>query len=252
MTLEMSTKLTEITGSSCPFLPLSVLEAKSSSRSAATTFKRCLWSKKDAPFGKEVPIPEAPTPDVTVYRQREVARWTNVGAPIPTGGRETYSISQLPISRINNQGAVKRIRKIAESPKNPDAEGINELVAEKAEVINALVCHSSISSPTQPPVKKFHIHIFCSKSRNFQPVLSTLPSSIPSPSDSMPFLGLPKKPSPISQHRPSPIPTSHQLKPVAAPAKEENLGLLYHSPLNNYFEIGRIGRSGFLERIQPW
>ncbi|MBW0471471.1 hypothetical protein O181_011186 [Austropuccinia psidii MF-1] len=49
---------------------------------------------------------------VTGSRQRDVARWTNVGGPIPIGGRPIYSSSEVAISRINTEGVVKRIRRI--------------------------------------------------------------------------------------------------------------------------------------------
>ncbi|MBW0514927.1 hypothetical protein O181_054642 [Austropuccinia psidii MF-1] len=54
---------------------------------------------------------------------RNVARWTNVGGPIPVDGRPIYYSSEVPIYRINTKGVVKRIRKISDSPPNPDAEG---------------------------------------------------------------------------------------------------------------------------------
>ncbi|MBW0500635.1 hypothetical protein O181_040350 [Austropuccinia psidii MF-1] len=41
---------------------------------------------------------------LTGSRQRDVARWTNVGGPIPIGGRPIYSRSEVPISRINTEG----------------------------------------------------------------------------------------------------------------------------------------------------
>ncbi|MBW0482869.1 hypothetical protein O181_022584 [Austropuccinia psidii MF-1] len=62
---------------------------------------------------------------------------------------------------------------------------------------------------TQPPVKKFHSHLIPSTPKNFQPVLSSLPSSIPPPSPKSstfsPSLASPMKPSPIPQPRPSTI-----------------------------------------------
>ncbi|MBW0574168.1 hypothetical protein O181_113883 [Austropuccinia psidii MF-1] len=67
----------------------------------ASNVRRYLWSKKDGPFGKEFPVSEAPTLD---GMQRDVARWTNVGRPIPVGGRPIYSSSEDPISRINTEG----------------------------------------------------------------------------------------------------------------------------------------------------
>ncbi|MBW0506966.1 hypothetical protein O181_046681 [Austropuccinia psidii MF-1] len=89
----------------------------------ASNVRRYLWSKKDGPFGKEFPVSEAPTLDgtsgysaLTGSRQRDVARWTNVGWTI-------YSSSEVPISRTNTEGIVKRIIKIADSPLDLDAEG---------------------------------------------------------------------------------------------------------------------------------
>ncbi|MBW0576099.1 hypothetical protein O181_115814 [Austropuccinia psidii MF-1] len=64
---------------------------------------------------------------VTGSRKRDVARWTNVGGPIPVGGRSIYSSSEVPISRINTEGVLKRIRRIADSPAVPDAEGSDDL-----------------------------------------------------------------------------------------------------------------------------
>ncbi|MBW0587743.1 hypothetical protein O181_127458, partial [Austropuccinia psidii MF-1] len=94
-----------------------------------SNFGRYLWSRKDGPFGKEFPVPEEPTPDGTLgyshltgSRQRDVARWTNAGGSIPIGGRPTYSSSEVPISRINTEGVVKRIGRISDSPTDPDAE----------------------------------------------------------------------------------------------------------------------------------
>ncbi|MBW0579371.1 hypothetical protein O181_119086, partial [Austropuccinia psidii MF-1] len=103
----------------------------------SSNVRRHLWSRKDGPFGKEFPIPEEPTPDATSgfsqltgTRQRDVARWTNVGGPIPVGGRPIYSSSEVPISRTITEGVVKivkRVRRIDDSPTDPDAEGGDEL-----------------------------------------------------------------------------------------------------------------------------
>ncbi|MBW0593475.1 hypothetical protein O181_133190, partial [Austropuccinia psidii MF-1] len=41
---------------------------------------------------------------VTGSRQRDVARWTNVGGPIPIGGRPIHYSSEVPISRTNTDG----------------------------------------------------------------------------------------------------------------------------------------------------
>ncbi|MBW0514411.1 hypothetical protein O181_054126 [Austropuccinia psidii MF-1] len=94
--------------------------------SAASNVRSYLWSKKDGPFGKEFPAPEGPTPDATSgysdltgSRQRDVARWTNVGGSIPVGGRPIYLSSELPISRIKTEGVVKRIRRTTNSTPDP-------------------------------------------------------------------------------------------------------------------------------------
>ncbi|MBW0473369.1 hypothetical protein O181_013084 [Austropuccinia psidii MF-1] len=55
---------------------------------------------------------------------------TNVGGPIPVGCRPIYSSSEVPISRINTEGILKRIRQIADSPPDPDAKGSDELDGE--------------------------------------------------------------------------------------------------------------------------
>ncbi|MBW0546684.1 hypothetical protein O181_086399 [Austropuccinia psidii MF-1] len=89
----------------------------------ASDVREYLWSKKDGPFGKEFSVFEAPTPDgtagysnLTGSRQRDVARLTNAGGPID-------SSSEVPISRINTEDVVKRIRQISPSPPDPDDEG---------------------------------------------------------------------------------------------------------------------------------
>ncbi|MBW0498497.1 hypothetical protein O181_038212 [Austropuccinia psidii MF-1] len=88
---------------------------------------------------------------MTSSRQRDVARWTNVGGPIPVGGKPIYSSSEVPISRINTEGIVKRIRQIADSPPDPDAEGSEELDGEEAEVVPNSAGYPSNNSPSQPP-----------------------------------------------------------------------------------------------------
>ncbi|MBW0495858.1 hypothetical protein O181_035573 [Austropuccinia psidii MF-1] len=125
---------------------------------------------------------------MTGSRKRDVARWINVGGSIPVGGRPIYSSSAVPISRINTEGTVKRIRRIANSQPDPDAEGT-----------------SSQNIPGTP--------------RNFQPTLAAIPSSLPhsSPSSShtRPSINPVVRPSPIQQSRASPIVTSQQFKAEA-------------------------------------
>ncbi|MBW0492771.1 hypothetical protein O181_032486 [Austropuccinia psidii MF-1] len=96
----------------------------------ASSIRRYLLSKKDGPFGNEFPVSEASTLDVTGSRKRDVARWTNVGGPIPVGGRPIYFSSEVQISRLNIEGMVKRIIQIADSPPDADAEGSDGLGGE--------------------------------------------------------------------------------------------------------------------------
>ncbi|MBW0590109.1 hypothetical protein O181_129824 [Austropuccinia psidii MF-1] len=94
-------------------------------------------------------------PDLIGSRQRDVARWTNFRGSIPVGGRPIYSSSAVPVSRINTEGAVKRIRRIADSPPDPNAEGSDQLDGEEVEVVNNSVGHQSSTSPSQPPAERF-------------------------------------------------------------------------------------------------
>ncbi|MBW0477861.1 hypothetical protein O181_017576 [Austropuccinia psidii MF-1] len=189
-------------------------------RFASFKCQEVFWSRKDGPFGKEFLVSEAPTPDVTGSRQRDVARWTNVGGPIAVGGRLIYSSSEVPISRINTEGVVKRIRRIADSPPDPDAEGSDELDGEEVEVVPHLVGHQSSFSSSQPLANRFQIHFIPSTPRTFQPTLSTVPTSLPpaSPSSShtRPALTQAVRPSPIQKPRNSTIITSQQLQQMVS------------------------------------
>ncbi|MBW0547650.1 hypothetical protein O181_087365 [Austropuccinia psidii MF-1] len=142
--------------------------------------RRYLWSRQDGPCGNEFPVPEAPTPDgtsgyshLTGSRKRDVARWTNVGGPIPVGGRPIYSGSEVPISRINTEGVVKRIRRISDSPTDPDAEVSDELDGEEVVVVPHSVDHQSSTSSSQPLANRFQSQAIPSTPRTFQPVLIT-------------------------------------------------------------------------------
>ncbi|MBW0466063.1 hypothetical protein O181_005778 [Austropuccinia psidii MF-1] len=146
---------------------------------------------------------------VTCSKHTELARWTNIGGPI-------YFSSDVPISRINTEGVVKRIRQIANSPTNPDAEGNVELYGEDVKVVLNSSGHQSSTSPPQPSAKRFQIQEVPSAPRNFQPVLSTIPSTIPPPSTSRPEIVSTMRPSPIPQPRNFPMATSQQLQPVAS------------------------------------
>ncbi|MBW0514453.1 hypothetical protein O181_054168 [Austropuccinia psidii MF-1] len=185
--------------------------------------RRYLWSKKDGPIGKEFQVSEAPTPyatsgysALTGSRQRDVARWTNVGGPLSVGGRPIYSSSEVPIPRINNEGVVKQIRRIANSPPNPDAEGSDELDGEEVEVVPNSAGYPVNSSPSHPSAKELQSHIIHSTPRNFQPTIATIPPASPNPSHTRMALDKAVRPPPIPQPRNSPMVTSQQPQPVAS------------------------------------
>ncbi|MBW0567391.1 hypothetical protein O181_107106 [Austropuccinia psidii MF-1] len=159
-------------------------------------------------------------------RQRDVARWTNVGGPIPAGGRPIYSSSEVPISRINTEGVVKRIRRIADSPTDPDADSSYELNGEEVEVVPHLVGHPSRNSSAQPLAKRFQNQVIPSTPGTFQPALASIPTTIPpsSPSTShaRPALNPAVRPSPSQKPRNSPITTSQQLQPMASSSRRRD------------------------------
>ncbi|MBW0490943.1 hypothetical protein O181_030658 [Austropuccinia psidii MF-1] len=198
-----------------------------------------MWSKKDGPFGKEFPVPEG-TSGYSDCRQRDVARWTDVGGPIPVGGRPIYSSLKVPISRINSQGVVRRLRRIADSPTNPDAEGSDELDGEEAEVLLKSIGLQSSTSPSHPGSRRFKSQVILSTPRNFQQVISIIPSAIPpplpDPSTSRPTLVLTVGPSPLPQLRISPILTSQQLKPVARSSRRREGFLPLPFPATQVFQ----------------
>ncbi|MBW0516595.1 hypothetical protein O181_056310 [Austropuccinia psidii MF-1] len=229
----------------------------------ASNFRRYVWSRKDWPFGKEFPVSEAPTPhgtsgisNLTGSRQRNVARWTNVGVPIPVGGRPIYSSSEVPIPRINTEGVVKRIRRIADSPPDPDAEGSDDLDGEEVEVVPHSVGHQSSTSSSQPRSNRFHSHIIPSTPKPFQATLASIPTSLPpaspSHSHSRPALNQAVRQSPIQKPRNSPITTSQHPKPMACSSRRrDGFSPLQFLPLK-YFKEEIVGLSGFPEKIQTW
>ncbi|MBW0486533.1 hypothetical protein O181_026248 [Austropuccinia psidii MF-1] len=157
----------------------------------ASNVRRYLWSGKDGPFGKEFPVYGAPTPDGT-------SGFSNFG------GRPIYSSSDVPISRINTDGVVKRIRRIADSPPDQYAEGSDELDGEEVEIVPHLVGHKSRTSSSQPLVNRFHSHITPSTPRTFQPTLAamrtSLPPASPNPSHARPALNQEGRQSPTHNH----------------------------------------------------
>ncbi|MBW0523455.1 hypothetical protein O181_063170 [Austropuccinia psidii MF-1] len=149
---------------------------------------------------------------MTGSRQRDVASWTIVGGPIPVGGRPIYFSSEVSISRTNTEGVLKRIRRIYDFPTDPDAEGSDKLDGEEAQVVPHSVGHPSSNSSTQPLAKRFQSQVFPSTPRTFQPILFSIPTTIPPPSPSSsharPSLNQAERPSPVQQSRNSPITTS--------------------------------------------
>ncbi|MBW0487822.1 hypothetical protein O181_027537 [Austropuccinia psidii MF-1] len=163
---------------------------------------------------------------VTGSRKRDVARGTNVGGSIPVGGRPIYSSSEVPICRINTEGVVKIIRRISDSPTDPDAEGSDELHGEEVVVVPHSVGHPSSTSSSQPLANIFQSQVISSTPRTFQPVLASIPTTLhpdsPSPSHSRPALRQAVRPSPIQKPRNSPITTSQQLQPMASSSRRRD------------------------------
>ncbi|MBW0491901.1 hypothetical protein O181_031616 [Austropuccinia psidii MF-1] len=143
---------------------------------------------------------------VTGSRQRDVARWTNVGGPIPVG--------------------VNRIRRIADSPPDPDAEGRDELDGEEVEVPH-LVGHQSSTSSSQPLANRFPSHIIPSAPQTFQPTLPAIPTSLlaasPSPPNSSPAFNQAVRQSPIQKPRSSPITIFQHLQPMASSSRRRDV-----------------------------
>ncbi|MBW0464782.1 hypothetical protein O181_004497 [Austropuccinia psidii MF-1] len=191
--------------------------------------RRYLWSRKGGPFGKEFPVPEAPTPNgtsgyshFTGSRQWDVARWTNFGGPIPVGGRPIYSSPEVPISKINAEVVVKRIRRISDSPTDPDAEGSDEFDGEEVVVVPHSVDHQSSTSSSQPIANRFQSQVIPSTPRSFQPVIASIPPASPSSSHARPALNQAVRPSPNQQPTKSPITASQQLQPMASSSRRRD------------------------------
>ncbi|MBW0510245.1 hypothetical protein O181_049960 [Austropuccinia psidii MF-1] len=94
-------------------------------------------------------------------------------------GRPLYSSSEVPISRINTDSIVKRIKRISDYTPDPDAEGSDELDGEEVEVVAHSVGHLSSTPSSQPLANRFHAHIIPSTPRTFQPTLAAIPTSLP-------------------------------------------------------------------------
>ncbi|MBW0557903.1 hypothetical protein O181_097618 [Austropuccinia psidii MF-1] len=182
----------------------------------SSNVRRNLWSRKDFPFGQELPISEEPTPDQTSGFSQ-------------FGGRPIYSISEVPISRTITEGVVKivkRVIRIDDSPTDPDAEGSDELDGEEVQVIPHSVGHPSSNSSSQPLANRFQRQVTPSTRRTFQPIVASIPTTIPPPSSSTsharPAFNPKVRPSPVQKSRNSPITTSHQLQPVASSSRRRD------------------------------
>ncbi|MBW0570468.1 hypothetical protein O181_110183 [Austropuccinia psidii MF-1] len=102
---------------------------------------------------------------------------------------------------MHSQGTVKRLRRIEDSPTNPNSEGSDKLNGEEVEVLPHFIGHQSSNSPSQPPSRGFRSQIIPSTPRDFQPVLSKIPHPSPNPSTARHALVSPVRPSPIPQPR---------------------------------------------------
>ncbi|MBW0525612.1 hypothetical protein O181_065327 [Austropuccinia psidii MF-1] len=164
--------------------------------------------------------------ELQAFLNRDVARWTSVGGPIPVGGRPIYSSSEVPISRINTEGVVKRIRRISDSPTDPDAEGSDELDGEEVVFVPHSGGHSSSNSSSQPLVNRFQSQVIPNTPTTFQPVRASIPTTIPPSSPSTSHARPALNPAVISsasqQPRNSPIITSQQLQPVASSSRRRD------------------------------
>ncbi|MBW0492638.1 hypothetical protein O181_032353 [Austropuccinia psidii MF-1] len=194
--------------------------------SEASNIRRYLWRKKDGPFGKEFPAPDATSGNSDCEPSRGM--WQD-GTMLE--GRPIHSSSAVPISRIKTEEVVKRMRRIVDSPPDPDSEGSDELDGEEAEVVNNLVGQNSRTLPPQPPAKRFQSFLIPSTPQNFQPTLASIPTSLPHSSPSSyqtrPSMNPAVSPSPIKQSRASPIVTSKQPQPeVSSSRRREELSTL--------------------------
>ncbi|MBW0524462.1 hypothetical protein O181_064177 [Austropuccinia psidii MF-1] len=186
--------------------------------------------------------------------QRDVTRWNNVGESIPVCGRLIYSSSEVPISRINTEGVVKRIRRIADSPTDPDSERSVELDGEEVVVVPQSVGQPSSTSSSQPLASRFQSQVIPSTPRTFQPVLASIPTTLPphspSPSHDRPAFNKAVRPSPIQQPWNSPIPPPNNLSLWPVAVEEEMDFRVCHFLLLKSFKEEIVGISKLPEKIQ--
>ncbi|MBW0532593.1 hypothetical protein O181_072308 [Austropuccinia psidii MF-1] len=195
-------------------------------RVPTSNFRRYLWSRKDRPFGKEFPVPEAPTPDETSGYSHCGGMWQ--GGLMLEGQFQLVVGQYIPAQKSQSptEGVVKKIRRIADPQTDPDAEGSDELDGEEVVVVPHSVENQSSTSSSQPLANRFQSQVIPSNPRTFQPVLSFIPTSLPpalpSPSHARPALNQEVRPSPNQQPRNSPIPTSQQPQPMASSSRRRD------------------------------
>ncbi|MBW0471007.1 hypothetical protein O181_010722 [Austropuccinia psidii MF-1] len=135
---------------------------------------------------------------------------------------------------------VKRLQRISNSHTDLDVEGSDDIDGEEVEVVPNSIGHKSSASPSQPASRIFQIQVLPSNPINFQPVLSTIPSSIPPPSPNpsacRPSLVSPVSPSPSPKPRNSPMVTSQQLQPVASSSQRREYCLPFPFPAAQVFQ----------------
>ncbi|MBW0540220.1 hypothetical protein O181_079935 [Austropuccinia psidii MF-1] len=136
------------------------------------------------------------------------------------------------------------------------AEVCDELDGEEVEVVPNSISHQSSTLPYQHASKRFKSQVRPITPRSFQPVLSTIPSSIPPPSPnpltSRSALVSPVRPSPIPHPRNSPMVTSNSYNLWPAPKEEEKIDHLHYFLFPAYLRKGNVGLSGLPGKIQIW
>ncbi|MBW0562920.1 hypothetical protein O181_102635 [Austropuccinia psidii MF-1] len=106
------------------------------------------------------------------------------------------------------------------------AKGSDELDGEEVVVVPHSVVYPYSNSSAQPLAKRFQSQVIPSTPRTFQPVLASIPTTIPpsSPSTShaRPAVNSSVRPSPSQQPRNSPITTSQQLQHMASSSRRRD------------------------------
>ncbi|MBW0516153.1 hypothetical protein O181_055868 [Austropuccinia psidii MF-1] len=211
--------------------------------------RRYLWSRKDGPFGKELQflghllLMELQGIPIVINLNTLIKIGTDI-LDVVTGSRQ----------RINTEGVVRRIRRIADSPTDSDAEASDALDGEEVVVVPHSVDHQSRTFSSKPLVNRFQSQVIPSTLRTFQHLLASIPTSLPpaspSPSHTRPALNKAVRPSPNQPPRNSPISTSQKLQPmVSSSRRRDGLSPLPFLPLKSFKEE-IVGLSKLPEKIQ--